>query len=87
VRQNWSRMFAGIPDIRADIVQQAVAGDEIWTEWRWHGTYQDDTRCDMRGVTIFRIRDSRICWGRFFMEPVQEADPDIDAAVGELSRA
>ena len=87
VRQNWSRMFIGVPDIRLDMLRHAVAGDEVWTEWRWWGTYQDETPFDMRGVTIFRIRDGQVRSASLFMEPVLEADPGIDAVVGELSKA
>ena len=37
VRLNWSRIFAGIPDIEAEVVQTSVVGETIWSEWDMHG--------------------------------------------------
>jgi hypothetical protein len=38
VRANWSAVFSGVPDFRADLVATAVDSDTAWTEWRWYGT-------------------------------------------------
>src|SRR3954467_3498327 len=53
VRANWSELFAGVPDFRADLVATAVEGDSVSSEWRWRGTYADGGRLGMAGVIIF----------------------------------
>ena len=35
----------------------------------------------MRGVFIFGVTGGRIRWGRIFIEPVEEAGGDMNAAV------
>ena len=85
VRKNWAEIFAGVPDFRAELLRSAVEGDAAWAEWRWHGTRSGGEPFEMRGVTIFGVRDGRITWGRLFMEPVERAGTGIDAAVRELT--
>ena len=41
----------------------------------------------MVGVATFTIRDGRVASARLYMEPVQEADPAIDAAISELTKS
>src|SRR5687768_15877237 len=53
VRRNWTRMFAAIPDLRAEITRSAVDGGVAWTEWELSGTRRDGTEHLMRGVMIF----------------------------------
>src|SRR3954453_21238250 len=50
VRANWSAVFAGVPDFRAELVATAVDADTLWSEWRWRGTRKDGSRLDMAGV-------------------------------------
>ncbi len=38
----------------------------------------------MRGVTIFGVDDGRAATVRFYMEPVDLAGPDADAAVRQI---
>ena len=71
VRRNWAAVFAGVPDFRAELVRSAEVGDTGWAEWHWHGTRSDGTRLEMRGVTIFAVRDDRIVWGRLYLEEVE----------------
>ncbi len=85
VRQNWAAMFSGIPDFRADLLRSAVAGEAVWAEWRWTGTQRDGTAVDIRGVTIFGVRDGHLAWGRLYVEPVEGDGGDIGRAVEELS--
>ena len=33
VRTNWQRIFAGVPDITAEVVASTDDGDAIWSEW------------------------------------------------------
>ena len=85
VRANWSAMFEGIPDFRADVLGTAVAGASVWSEWRWTGTRSDGTALDVRGVTLFEIRDERIVSARLYMEEVEQAGEDIEGAVRRLA--
>ena len=85
VRQNWAQIFAGVPDFRAELLRSAEGGDTGWAEWHWQGTRADGTHLDMRGVTIFGIRDDRIVWGRLYLEDV-EGGQGIDQAVQHMAR-
>jgi limonene-1,2-epoxide hydrolase len=79
VRKNWSVIFSGVPDFRSELLRSAVEGGTVWAEWHWSGTYTDGRLLQMRGVTIFGVRDERIVWGRLYMEPVQQTGAGIDA--------
>lgn len=81
VRANWTQIFAGVPDIRAEVLRSAVMGDTVWTEWEMSGTRRDGVAHLMRGVMIFEIPDEFIASMRFYMEPVEETSGDIDAAI------
>jgi hypothetical protein len=65
VRTNWAEVFAGVPDFQAELVRSAEVGDTWWAEWHWQGTRTDGTRLEIRGVTIFGVREDRIVWGRY----------------------
>jgi hypothetical protein len=80
VRANWSAVFAGVPDFRAELVHADTVGDVEWTEWHWQGT-----GLDMAGVTVFGIRDGRVAWARLYMEPVEQAGAGIEAAVRDMA--
>ena len=86
VRKNWAEVFAGVPDFHAELLRSAHHGDTGWAEWRWHGTRTDGTRLDMRGVTIFGVRNDRIVWGRLYLEDVEVAGHDIDQVVRRMTR-
>ena len=79
VRKNWTEVFAGVPDFRAELVSASADGDTLWTEWRWTGT-----GLDMAGVVIFGVRDGLIAWARLYVEPVERGE-GIEAAVHEMS--
>ena len=85
VRKNWATFFDAVPDLRADVVRQTVEGETVWTEWHWHGSRRDGTPLDMRGVTLFSVRDDRILWGRLYMEETEAAGADIDATMQDLT--
>jgi hypothetical protein len=85
VRSNWAEVFAGVPDFQAGLLRSADAGDTGWAEWHWHGTRADGTRLDMRGVTIFGVRDGHIVWGRLYLEDVGGGQ-GIDQAVHRMAR-
>jgi ketosteroid isomerase-like protein len=84
VEQNWTAMFAGLPDFRAEVVRSAVDGDTLWVEWRWTGTRADGTQLDARGACIFGVRAGRLTWGRLYMEDVATGH-GIQAAVASLA--
>lgn len=85
VRQNWSKIFAGIEDFRAELLGQVLDGDTQWVEWRWAGTQPDGVPMELRGVTLFGIENERIIWGRLYMEPVEQEGRGIDAAVDRMA--
>ena len=85
VRRNWAEVFAGVPDFQAELLRSAYQGDTGWAEWHWRGTRTDGTRLDMRGVTIFGVRDDRVVWGRLYLEDV-DGGQGIDQAVQHMAR-
>jgi ketosteroid isomerase-like protein len=84
-RANWTAVFAGVPDFRADLVRADGAGDVEWSEWRWHGTQEDGERLDMAGVMVCGVRDGRMAWARLYVEPVEQGGAGIDAAVRDMT--
>jgi uncharacterized protein (TIGR02246 family) len=85
VRANWSAVFAGVPDFRAELVRIDAVGDPAWSEWRWEGTHADGGRLDMAGVIVFGVREDRVAWARLYVEPVERAGAGIDAAVRDMT--
>ena len=81
VRRNWTKILAAIPDVSTEILASAVSGKMVWTEWEHRGTRPDGTAHLMRGVVVFGVSDGLIASARFFLEPVEEASGDVDAAV------
>jgi ketosteroid isomerase-like protein len=81
VRRNWEQIFAFIPDLTASLLRSAVHGDEVWSEWEHRGTRRDGSAHMMRGVVIFGVGNGLLNWARFYLEPVQQASENIDAAV------
>ena len=78
VRKNWSTIFGGVPNFHSEIVRTVTEGDTEWTEWHWSGTHTTGKPFEMRGVTIFGVRDNRIVWGRLYMDPVEQDSAGID---------
>jgi ketosteroid isomerase-like protein len=85
VRANWSAVFSGVPDFRADLVATAVDSATAWTEWRWYGTQADGGRLEMAGVIVMGVRNASITWARLYVEPVEVAGEGIDAVVRKMS--
>ena len=70
-RQNWSMIFASVPDLRVELVDAAHDGDTCWAEWTYTGTRTDGSRHLMRGVTIIKVDDtSRLREARFYVDYV-----------------
>jgi ketosteroid isomerase-like protein len=81
VRRNWEAIFAGVPDVRAVLTRGAVAGDLVWSEWEMSGRRRDGEAHLIRGVVIFKVADGRATSARFYLEPVDVSDGDVNAAV------
>jgi ketosteroid isomerase-like protein len=81
VRRNWTQIFAGVPNLAARVLAQAVDGQTIWTEWEMSGTRRDGQPHLMRGVFVFGVFDGLIRTGRMFLELVDESGTNMDAAV------
>lgn len=87
VRENWTSVFAGVPDLNAELLVSATTDDGVEIgEWRWSGTYTDGSPFAMRGATVLGIEDERIAWGRLYMEVVEEDGADINQMVREAYR-
>lgn len=82
VRKNWSAIFESFPDFQGELLRHAVAGETVWSEWRWTAT-----GLKMSGVTLFGVEADRIVWGRLYMEPVEESGEDIDQAIRDMTEA
>jgi ketosteroid isomerase-like protein len=85
VRHNWTRLFAGMPDLTARVLATAVTGDTEWSEWEMSGQRPDGTTHLMRGVIIFGVPDRTATWARFYLEPVDQSGDDVKAAVGRAA--
>jgi hypothetical protein len=87
VRINWTSIFAGVPDISVRVIASVVDGSTGWTEWEMTGTRRDGAPHAMAGVIIFGVREDRIAWGRFYLEPVEQTSGDVNAAVQRAMQA
>ncbi|WP_448808731.1 nuclear transport factor 2 family protein [Agromyces bauzanensis] len=85
VRVNWAAMFAGVPDLRVEVVRSVDDGETTWCEWVWTGTRVDGRPFDVRGVMLFEIRDDLIVAGTLYMEDVETEEIGIERAVEGLS--
>ena len=83
LRENWTQILAGAPDLTAKLKRWAVNGQEVWTEWEWRGTRRDGSPSVMRGVTIQGLRDDVVAWVHFYMKPVEESGAGVEQAVSE----
>lgn len=81
VRRNWSQIFAGVPNLRAEMVRCASGGGTVWTEWEMRGTRVDGNDHLMRGVSIFEVGDDSFTSVRFYLEPVELGGVGVDDAV------
>ncbi|HTN78729.1 MAG TPA: nuclear transport factor 2 family protein [Acidimicrobiales bacterium] len=87
VRENWTNVFAGVPDFNAELLSYATTDEGVEIgEWRWRGTHTDGSPFAMRAVTVMGINDDRITWGRLYMEIVEPDGADIEEMVRETYR-
>jgi hypothetical protein len=85
VRKNWTAMFAGVPDFRAELLDSTTNGLTAWGEFEWHGTKSDGSPLHSRGVIIGTVRDGRLAAARLYMSDVEQSGRGIDVAVEGLS--
>ena len=87
VRENWTGVFAGVPDFHADLLASATAegGVEIG-EWHWRGTHADGSPFAMQGITVMGVAGRHIAWGRLYMEPIERDGAGIEQMVQETYR-
>jgi ketosteroid isomerase-like protein len=86
VLENWTSVFAGVPDFQARMLASCREGGTEWGEFDWYGRYTDGSPFGMRGIIIATIRDDQIAEARLYVEPVEQAGEDIAAAVDQLYR-
>lgn len=84
VRRNWQQIFAGVPDVRSEVLHSVVSGDEVWSEWEFSGNRRDGEPFLMRGVVILRAPGERATLARFYLEPVDDTSDEVNAAVRRL---
>jgi Ketosteroid isomerase-related protein len=81
VRTNWTAIFQGVPDIRAEIVRSAYDGNDAWVECEMAGLRRDGAPHLMRGIIVFQVENGLISSARFYLEPVDTEDLSVDEAV------
>ena len=87
VRENWTGVFAGVPDFRAELLVAVTTEDGVEIgEWCWQGTHTDGSPFAMQGVTVMGIEDGQIAWGRLYMELTERDGAGIDEMVQETYR-
>ena len=84
VLENWTSVFAGVPDFRAELVASCRDGDVEWGEVAWRGHHTDGSLFTMRGVIIAHIHDGQIAAARLYAEPVEGGGTAINEAVEQL---
>ena len=84
VRRNWSQIFATVPDITTTVLRSHQDGNVVWSEWEMRGTRLDDAEYLMRGVMLFTVEGDRASAVRFYLEPVDQAEVNVDQAVHQL---
>jgi ketosteroid isomerase-like protein len=83
VRRNWEQIFAFVPDLHAAVIRRVADGETAWTEWEMTGTRRDGSAHHMRGVILFGVRDDVAQWARFYLEPVDGGEGNVDDAIRE----
>ena len=84
VRRNWETIFAAVPDLSAEVTAQALVENTVWTEWTMDGTRSDGLEHHLRGVVIFTVVDGQATAARFYLEPLDTSDGDVNAAVNAM---
>lgn len=83
---NWKAILEGIPDFHAELVRSVDDGDTTWSEWSWSGHRVEGEGVQVRGVTLFKVRDGKIASGRLYMEDVERSssiEEDVESMSGQ----
>jgi hypothetical protein len=72
VRENWTGLFAEVPDLRATLVASTIHGDFAWAEWHWQGKRTSGLALNLRGVSVAGLRNGIMAWARIYMEPIHD---------------
>lgn len=86
VRHNWAQLFAAMTDLSCTVLDTAVDGRHVWSEWELRGTRPDGSEHLMRGVLIFEVADGLVQSLRFYLEPVDGGPSGVDDAVAAVVR-
>ena len=81
IRQNWTMILGGVPDLHAELIRSAQGGDTVWSEWHWSGHRVDGVPYEMRGVTVNEIKDDSIVSVTFYMELLEAGGADVETAI------
>ena len=87
VRRNWQQILGAIGDLEATIEASSsgpgrtLGSETVWAEIAFDGRRADGAPWRMRGVTVNEVVDGRIASLRFYLEPVDDAAVDADAAI------
>lgn len=87
VRSNWKQIFAFVPDVQAAVVDQAVNGQRVWSEWEIRGTRLDHSVHLLRGIIVFELDGPRASSARFYLEPVDQTSSSVADAVRDQVRS
>ena len=85
VGANCEAMFAGVPDLRVELIRSVQDGETTWCEWAWSGTRTDAQPFEVRGVVLFQVRDDLIIGATLYLEDVETEAIGIEQAVEGLS--
>jgi ketosteroid isomerase-like protein len=77
VRSNWTRILAAVPDLRAEVVREAVVDGTEWSELSYTGKTVDGAPFAMVGVVILGVDDGLVRSARFYLEPVDGTRPPL----------
>jgi ketosteroid isomerase-like protein len=83
---NRKAILEGIPDFHAELVRSVDDGDMTWSEWSWSGRRVEGQDVQVRGVTLFKVRDGKIASGRLYMEDVERSssiEEDVESMSGQ----
>lgn len=88
VRENWTAILSGIPDLVPYVVRSTTAPDgRVWVEWGQHGTRRDGLPLHLAGVAIFTLTGDAVSAVRFYLEPVGRDSGDVNADVAKIAGA
>jgi hypothetical protein len=87
VDKNWTTLFTGVPDLKAEVLADMDDGTTSWSEWEFLGHYADGSVFHERGVILFRMNDEgAVTSGRLYVELVEQGGADIDETMRQTAQ-